>query len=60
MGKIPITLSEVYFYLPSKFDNSYLGKYYNYQSETSQFKAFIGACGKNSYYTLRTISLVAE
>ncbi len=35
---------------PSLDNNSYLGKYYSYESETlQQYKALIGACRKNTY-----------
>ena len=37
-------------------NNSYLGKYYSYESETlPQYKALIGAYRKNTYYTLGSI-----
>ncbi len=46
---------------PSLDNNSYLGKYYSYESETlPQYKAFIGAYRKNTYYTLGSIFLVGE
>ncbi len=42
-------------------NNSYLRKYYSYESETlPDYKAFIGAYRKNTYYTLRSIILVGE
>ena len=42
-------------------NNSYLGKYYSYESETlPQYKAFIGAYRKNTNYTLGSILLIDE
>ena len=39
--------------------NSYLGKYYSYESETlPQYKGLIGAYRKNTYYTLGSIFLI--
>ena len=37
-------------------NNSYLGTYYNYESETlPQYKALIGTYRKNTYYILGSI-----
>ncbi len=42
-------------------NNSYLGKYYSYESETlPQYKALIGAYRKNTRYTLGSIFLINE
>ena len=41
--------------------NSYLGKYYSYESETlPQYIALIGVFGKNTYYTLGSIFFIGE
>ncbi len=56
IGKIPITLSEVYFQLPGKIVSSYFRKYYRYLSEILlQHEALIGASRKSIYYTLKSI-----
>ncbi len=46
---------------PSLDNNSYLGKYYSYESEIlSQYKALMGAYRKNTDYTLGSIFLIGE
>ncbi len=61
IGKLPTTLSEVYFKSSSKLGSSYFGKYCSYDSETLLLlKVFISASRKSTYYTLRSIFLTDE